>query len=415
MSETTTRQVRWHVLLALFFCLIYPSLWMPQKYAGQFGQSQFGQGPLLGFVGAALYAVLSIVGLYITWNYVVPRFLTLVSNRQVDYLAFFTIFLLGLTVAVVYPIVDAGALGGEGSDGDNASTIAAEAILRGDNPYAERTYLDNPIGRLPGALLFTIPFVLLGTSAWQNVFWWGAFYLLTSRLFNNRHLALLLVWVMLLFSPIYAQNLLSGTGRMSNSVYVLILSLAVIQFIPDAKRVNWQKVLIPLLWGISLSSRGTFLVVIPIVFGYLLSQIGFKRTLAAMVPAGVACLAVTVPFYLIEPDLFMESVSIQTRKLRLYDEVVRSPDVLVAVASFGAAFYFLIRPKPTTPIRFIRNATIALAVPVLAMMLFDSIYWEYPVFRRASYGVLYAPWGMIVCWVLLFREQLPMLHKQLHE
>jgi hypothetical protein len=55
---------------------------------------------------------------------------------------------------------------------------------------------------LPGALLLAVPFVLLGNSAHQNLFWLFAFLFSLNSYLKDRRLALLLLWVILALAPV---------------------------------------------------------------------------------------------------------------------------------------------------------------------------------------------------------------------
>lgn len=54
-------------------------------------------------------------------------------------------------------------------------------LVRGHYPYHAVTYLGNEITHLPGSLLLALPFVLVWTSALQNLFWLPALFLALDR------------------------------------------------------------------------------------------------------------------------------------------------------------------------------------------------------------------------------------------
>src|SRR4029077_7646420 len=122
--------------------------------------------------------------------------------------------------ALVYPLANTHTPGA-GSDDDDALNAATMRLLEGGSPYESRTYLGNAVHHLPGAFVLAAPFVLLGTSALQNLFWLAAFFLVVVRERGART-ALRLAWLILALSPVVMQELVTGTGYLSNAVSVLL-------------------------------------------------------------------------------------------------------------------------------------------------------------------------------------------------
>ena len=140
--------------LALF--ILIPSTYEVEKYTGS--------------LGLVFFLVFGPIGFLLGYRHIVPRFLEVVTERQSIYCALATVIVLALTFAILYPIVDSGVVGG-GCDRDEARDLAARELLGGSYHYYPVTYLGALITPLPGAVLLSIPFVLLGTSAYQNLIW----------------------------------------------------------------------------------------------------------------------------------------------------------------------------------------------------------------------------------------------------
>ena len=150
------------VLVWLVVFLGVPSLYAVEKFTG--------------VVGLVLYIVALPVGIaLVRWWLRTPR-----HGRDIALLtALVTVLVVGLLV--LYPLADSGRIGG-GSDNDEALNLATRALVRGDDPYARETYLGNPVAVLPGALVLSAPFALLGNIAvWVNAFWVGALLLVLWR------------------------------------------------------------------------------------------------------------------------------------------------------------------------------------------------------------------------------------------
>jgi len=107
-----------------------------------------------------------------------------------------------------------------GSDDDDALNLGAMALLTGRSPYSQSTYLGNLLHHLPGAFVLAAPFVLLGTSALQICS--GCRYLpRPQERSEQRNRAPPRVAVLAL-SPCVMYDIVTGTGYISNTIYVLL-------------------------------------------------------------------------------------------------------------------------------------------------------------------------------------------------
>ena len=155
--------VKW-AALGLGVALCVPSMGVVQRYFGNWG--------------IALYLLVGAAGLLLLVRNLdsVRRWVARCSDRQIFWLAGVTFFVILTVFLVVYPIANTGQRSG-GSDSDDALNIAANELMHGRYPYSPRTYLDNPISPMPGAVLLAVPFVLLGSSVYQNLFWLFVFFI----------------------------------------------------------------------------------------------------------------------------------------------------------------------------------------------------------------------------------------------
>jgi len=224
MGATTLRN-GWSVL-GFALSLVVPGMYQVQKYSGT--------------SGVALYVGLALLSVALLDTWLLPWMRSRVTESRAAWLAAATFVVLAGAFAAVYPIADSGIIGG-GSDRDDNIDVATTALLRGRYPYHPRGYLGQPTDALPGSLFLATPFVLLGKSAYQNLVWLVAFFLVAKWYLREVRLALALLWGMLLLSPAVLHEFVTGGDLIANSVYVPLFTLCVVNLVPDARRRPWAK------------------------------------------------------------------------------------------------------------------------------------------------------------------------------
>jgi hypothetical protein len=198
---------------------------------------------------------------------------------------------LAIAFALVYPVADAGRFGG-GSDRDDALGQAASALLDGRYPYYERTYLDNPVTPLPGAVLFSLPFAVADVVPMQSLLWLGAFCVALARRGN----VLATLALVTLGSPAVTHDVLTGGDLVANTLYVLAGVVAVAEC---RGRMRWPAYLF---LGLALSSRPTFWLLLPPLAVHLAKR--SRGSVEAIATVVLATSAVTLPFYVYDPSSF---------------------------------------------------------------------------------------------------------------
>jgi len=244
--------------------------------------------------------------------------------------------------------------------------LAAGALLHGRFPYDQRTYLGNLITPMPGAVLLATPFVLLGSSAWQNLFWLPALYLAARRLLADPRLALLLWWSVLGLSPVVLQELVSGGDLLSNALYVPLLVLWTARAAPRPDLPPWRRMAPPVLLGVALSSRANYLLVLPLLVSMLVQHAGRRVAMRATVLVLGAFALVTLPFFLYDPQHFAPLIT--TRRL----EFVRglpAPRLVITVGAALLALALAARRMDAPGVRLLAGCAAVQAWPVLAAWL----------------------------------------------
>src|SRR5205823_135849 len=163
-------------------------------------------------------------------------------------------------------------------------------------PYSTPTYLGNLISQLPGAVLLAVPFVAIGSSAYQNLFWLAALFLVLRRYLGDGRLALGAFWVALA-SPGTLRELVTGGDLIANNAYLAVFSLGVLALDPTTPTRRVLRLGSAVGLGLALSSRANVLALVPLLFAALARREGRRTAVGLLGLALAVCAAVTLPFY----------------------------------------------------------------------------------------------------------------------
>lgn len=365
-------------LLLIIFCLSLgiPSTGTVYKY--------------FGYAGLIVYiSVLFLTG-FLGYRFVITKFLSLVTEKQAFWLMWLT--LLGLLVAfiIVYPVANSGLMGG-GSDRDEALNIAATELVHLRYPYYNKTYLGGPISPLPGAIVLSIPFVLIGNSAYQNFFWLMAFFQFIKIYLKDGRLALILIWSILVLSPEVLREFLTGGDGLANSIYILIFILMLIRVILEPK--NYLKIMSAVLLGIGLSSRPHLILLLPLVFSILIQKKGLKIATKYMLLICTALVAVTLPFYLYAPQAF--SPLHQTTKLSQFNSILPFSEIIIPLIGGIIACCLAFQRMDEKGILLMKNCAIIQAFIILSPVVLSSIRSGSLSFNFTGYGIYFLLFGTL--------------------
>jgi hypothetical protein len=345
----------------LWLALVFPSSFVVHKYLGWGGTTAYA-------IVAALVVVLR------------PRLFERLLNRRLMYLVFWTSFLVVIAFFVIYPIANTH-VPGAGSDDDDALNLGAMAMLTGRSPYSQTTYLGNVLHHLPGAFVLAAPFVLLGTSALQNFFWLPLFFLAVRKEANSRT-ALQLAWLVLMLSPGVTHEILTGTGYVSNAIYVLLGLWWLV-------RTKYQNVA-AIAWGLTLASRANFLFLVPILFGYLQQRDGVRTALQVTTLTCLTTAGLTMPFYLHDRANFgpLEAAN----RLLVFNELL--PHLGVALLVLMGALAFALSFLDMDETALFRNCALVQAFPVVAAVVLATV-------QTRQLNLWYARYGPFFAWFAL--------------
>ncbi len=164
-----------------------------------------------------------------------------------------------------------------------------DRILHGDFPYISAT---RPSG-FPFLFALALPFFLLGDIGFLQIFTFVAFMIIIYFRRNTNGIDRLRVLTMLITAPIFLYEIVVRSDLFSNMVFIVLFLFACEMFI---KRVRLAPLLLlGLLGGLLLSTRGIVLLIYVVYFGYSFkNQLRRGLVFASGVLAGFA--ASVLPF-----------------------------------------------------------------------------------------------------------------------
>lgn len=356
-----------NILLALF--IAFPSLTFMDKR--------------LGLTAAVVYAVVVAIALPTVIGRHADKLAKGMGFKGMAILLVVGLALLGVAFEIGYPIANSGRFG-PGSDRDEALNQAVSALLAGNYPYYQKTYLGNPITPMPGSLILAAPFHwLLGNSSYQNLFWIGVFGLLLIGGRSSRPIGSILVfglaWAM---SPVLAQEFLTGGDMLANSLFVAVSSYWVIEALSNPDRSKLEMVASSVLLGICLSSRANFIVIVPIIFFAVARRRDYATALTYGALAALTLAALTAAFYLHDPAAF--SPLHTASKLAKFNNLLPHAVLVVPLSTLAVSVLLGLYGNAR---HAALHMAIVLAIPVLASVILESIQASAPQFSSADFAL----------------------------
>jgi hypothetical protein len=347
--------------VGLWFALVFPSSFIVQKF--------------LGWESTIAYAIA--VAVTVTFT---PRLTDRLMDRNVRWLALLTIVIVGTMYALAYPIANTHAPGA-GSDDDDALNVATMAFVEGRFPYATHTYLGNAVHHLPGAFVLAAPFVLLGTSALQNLFWLTLFFVAVTEE-RGSGFAVSLAWLVLALSPVVLYEIVTGTGYLSNTISVLLALWWLVR--------TKHRDVAAVLWGLTLTSRANFILLMPLAFTALRQQTDRPTAIRAMVITSLTIACLTLPFYLHDPGNFPPVEGAD--RLLVFNQLL--PHLGIALITATAALGVALSLTPMEGAALFRHSALVQAFPVVAGVVLSTI-------RDGRVNLTYARYGTFFAWFVV--------------
>lgn len=323
----------------------------------------------LGLIGLIIYI------LFISLVYIAQKHLLLkkkdLQPKFSFLITFFLIIILFVLFVFIYPAVNVPEYF-SGSDSDDALNIASSELLKGNFPYYNRTYLENDITQMPGALFLAVPlYILFGNVVFQNFFWIILFAVFLFHIVKSQINSVFLLLLSFVFTPLIPYHIFTGSDYIANSIYVL-LSLYLLHYFIDSKKEGLISYIAAFFAGFCLSSRPVFFLLLPVIFLFLLSKYNFKT---AYIHTGVIItgfLIVTLPFFFYDVSGFSPLHTVY--KLSRFNNILPYSEIFIPILSISGGLAYILLSRKRHNFEFLMmGCFIVLFIPVFSGFLLSSI------------------------------------------
>lgn len=363
-----------HLLLALL--LVFPSTGFVQKYSGT--------------TGVAVYAVIATAVVFLTLA--AGKLITAWLNRRFRLLAGVAIAGLACGYVVLHPFEDERGAG-KSSDRDEGLEMAVHRLAGGMSPYYPSNRTAGPLSVLPGSMILAAPFVALGDSGYQNIFWLGALLCVAAMRFKDGPRALWILVVPLALSPAAQYEFISGGDLLANGIFVALFLLFFLDSWSCPSTPEWQRWLACVALGVGIASRANFLLLMPLVGAAIWRICGFKQAVAATAAVVLTASVITLPFYFHDPGGFTPLLTKQ--KLAFLDQSLPWASRILMGTTIIAALcgaFMIRRTRSNDTVRsFFVWCTLITITPMVFAVLFASMIAGGPDFgfMRDRFGLMY--------------------------
>ena len=250
--------------------------------------------------GLAVFAACFAVAAFASWRWARNWLFAASSESNALGGVVGTLLALTLIFLVGYPLLETYAAGRAdvGSDRDEALEAAVRALMSGASPYDVELSTGNPLSPLPGELLLAAPFVLSGFGGLQNIAWLGFYYCALRFELESAKAAALALWGTVLLAPGVVHEIVTAGDLLATSLYAAV-GLSVLVLVAKRRVAGHGLPFgVGLLVGMSLSSRLTYLLLVPLVCSALMRLRGLRYGVVALIAICIGFLGVTLPFAL---------------------------------------------------------------------------------------------------------------------
>lgn len=378
-------------VLGFAFLLLLPSIDTVLKY--------------FGAAGIAAYIAVATAAIFFCLRFIVPAFLSKVTDRQALAIAAVIFVTLIVIAAIGFPLANSGTFG-PGGDVDDAMISAANDVAHGRFPYYQRTYLGLLISPMPGAIFFAIPFVLFNALQYQNIFWLGALFAASRSQLKSSAAALAILLTLLALSPTVYHGIVTGSDYISNTIYVIIAMWFMVTSLSDAESSVWKRLFPAVLLGIALSSRTNFYLSMPLFISVLIQNAPLKTVIKYLSLAAAVFLLATFPFWIYDPAGFAPLIS-QASKVKELESFMPYAGIIIPGSTLLLSIALSFQKMESDCAVFFRNS----AIVQLFVLLFTSTVFAFQrgqlnfYMAHAGYGMFVLFFAVLAAWITILKRR----------
>lgn len=359
--------------------------------------------PSFGFVQkyAGIHGVIVYTLMILAFLFVGRRVLAFVSphlNKHFPALCLVSSVALAGAFVILHPMEEKRGVG-KSSDRNEGLNLAVHRAFQGDYPYYKQEPTAGPLSVLPGAILLAAPFVALGDSSYQNLFWLALYWLAAFHFLKDRLLAMLVVLVPLAVSPASIYEYVSGGDLFTNSIYLSVFLLFVWKCLSDPGTGKALQVASLVLLGVGIASRMNFILLLPLMGSAFASRFGWRIATSAMATVVLTALCLTIPFFLHDPSGFTPLMSRQ--KLAVVDHALPFASLAIlavsGIVSLAGSWVLWINREPARIDQLFRWCAMVTLTPILLTVAASSIASGNLDFQflRDRFGLMYLGFALL--------------------
>ncbi len=283
-------------------------------------------------------------------------------------------------------------------DRDEALDLAVRELLAGRPPYRVVTQLGNPVSPLPGSLLLALPFVLLGSSAYQNLGWGALVLWILARRAGAS--AALLGLVACFASLAFAQEWLFG----GDLITVALASAGAIAAVGAAAEQPRLRAWAGLALGVALLSRPNLAFAFVSLLAWALRTRRARQVLPMLVLAAALAGGLLAAFYLWDPAHFTPLHIVHKLDHGEHGNlaVAVTAAMLLTASALGATRWY----RGDERVRLFLELAAVQAVPLVTMVIAQSLDARQLsfAFLKERYGIVPFVW-CVAAWLYSLTSQ----------
>jgi hypothetical protein len=213
--------------------------------------------------------------------------------------------------------------------------------------------------------------------------------------------------MILALSPVFWQEFVTGGDLLANSLFVCVFTILLLHVDLSSPEKSTKRKLIAIFFGIGLSSRLNYLLLLFPIYSLLWQAYGWRFALKYIALICVTVAIVTLPFYIYDPAGFSPLHTL--RKVDQFGAFLPFAGPLLVALSGLTALLLAARSLHEQPVAFFRACALPQAVPIVAGLIFYAIRGRLD-YTFPGYGISFLWLGALTAWLQIVRTNVSCTH-----